>query len=82
MACRRRLKNSLHLSSTWYASVLLLSCDEVEQMFYQVDDSNSTLLSVGETITSFFGTTFEFFNLMESTLLKVGSTLRLSNAYA
>ena len=37
----------------------------------KVDDSNSTLLSVGEVLTSFFGTTFEFFNLVESTVIRV-----------
>jgi hypothetical protein len=31
------------------------------------------LLSVGQTVTSFFGTTFEFFNLVENTVLKVAS---------
>lgn len=44
--------------------VISLTCD-------QVDDSNSTLLSVGEVVTSFFGTTFEFFNFVESTMLKM-----------
>lgn len=39
---------------------------------YKVDESNSTLLSIGQVVTSFFGTTFEFFNLIESTVLKVG----------
>jgi hypothetical protein len=37
----------------------------------QVDDSESTLLSIGQTVTSFFGTTFDFFNLVESTVFKV-----------
>ena len=40
--------------------------------FYKVDDSNSTLVSTGKTIASFFGTTFEFFNLVESAVFKVG----------
>ena len=43
-------------------------------ILWQVDDSNSTLASTGSTITSVFGTTFEFFNLVESTLFKVGDT--------
>ncbi|TFK67905.1 NAD(P)-binding protein [Pluteus cervinus] len=43
----------------------------VAPLFNLVDDSNSTLLSVGQTITSYFGTTFEFFNLVESTKLKL-----------
>ncbi|KIK63702.1 hypothetical protein GYMLUDRAFT_40767 [Collybiopsis luxurians FD-317 M1] len=42
----------------------------VAPLFNLVDDSNSTLLSVGQTVTSFFGTTFEFFNLGERTLYK------------
>jgi hypothetical protein len=43
----------------------------VAPLFNLVDDSNSTLLSVGQTVTSFFGTTFEFFNLGERTLYKL-----------
>ncbi|KAJ8093315.1 hypothetical protein PM082_020801 [Marasmius tenuissimus] len=39
-------------------------------VFNLVDDSNSTLLSIGQTVTSFFGTTFDFFNLPERTLFK------------
>lgn len=37
----------------------------------QVDDSQSTLLSTGQTISSYFGTTLEFFSLIESTMFKV-----------
>ncbi|KAJ6618315.1 hypothetical protein B0H10DRAFT_2164210 [Mycena sp. CBHHK59/15] len=33
----------------------------------------NTLLSVGQTVTSFFGTTFEFFNILENTVLKLKS---------
>ncbi|KAF8644141.1 hypothetical protein AX16_008668 [Volvariella volvacea WC 439] len=43
----------------------------VAPLFNLVDDSASTLLSVGQVVTSFFGTTFEFFNLVESTKLKL-----------
>ncbi|TFK25041.1 hypothetical protein FA15DRAFT_668917 [Coprinopsis marcescibilis] len=43
----------------------------VAPLFNIVDDSNNTLLSVGQVVTSFFGTTFEFFNLVESTVIKV-----------
>jgi hypothetical protein len=43
----------------------------VAPLFNLVDDSDSTLLSVGQVVTSFFGTTFEFFNLVESTKLKL-----------
>jgi hypothetical protein len=42
-------------------------------ILYQVDDANSTLISTGSTISSCFGTTFEFFNLVESTLFNVGN---------
>jgi nucleoside-diphosphate-sugar epimerase len=44
-------------------------------LFNLVDDSNSTLVSTGSTISSFFGTTFEFFNLMESTVFKITEDL-------
>jgi hypothetical protein len=37
----------------------------------QVDESNHTLLSIGQVITSFFGTTFEFFSILENAMLKV-----------
>ncbi|KAJ7632229.1 hypothetical protein FB45DRAFT_911856 [Roridomyces roridus] len=45
----------------------------VAPMFNLVDNSDSTLLSVGQTATSFFGTSFEFFNLVENTVLKLKS---------
>jgi len=43
----------------------------VAPLFNLVDDSNSTLLSVGQVVTSFFGTTFEFFNFVENAFLKL-----------
>ncbi|KAF9001941.1 hypothetical protein BDQ17DRAFT_1390891 [Cyathus striatus] len=43
----------------------------VAPLFNLVDDSNTTLLSFGQTATSFFGTTFEFFNLVESAFAKL-----------
>ncbi|ESK85966.1 nad dependent epimerase dehydratase family protein [Moniliophthora roreri MCA 2997] len=43
----------------------------IAPLFNLVDDSKSTLLSVGQTVTSFFGTTFDFFNLPERTWYKV-----------
>ncbi|KAJ7043259.1 hypothetical protein C8F04DRAFT_1207716 [Mycena alexandri] len=43
----------------------------VAPLFNLVDDSESTLLSVGQNVTSFFGTTFEFFNFVENTVLKL-----------
>ncbi|KAJ3572809.1 hypothetical protein NP233_g2838 [Leucocoprinus birnbaumii] len=39
------------------------------------DDANSTLLSVGQTVTSVFGTSFEFFNAVQTTVMKIHSTL-------
>ncbi|KAJ7349273.1 hypothetical protein DFH08DRAFT_140209 [Mycena albidolilacea] len=45
----------------------------IAPLFNLVDNSESTLLSVGQTVTSFFGTTFEFFNLVENTVLKMKS---------
>ncbi|KAJ8519898.1 hypothetical protein ONZ45_g3222 [Pleurotus djamor] len=39
-------------------------------LFNLADDSDSTLVSVGETVTSFFGTTFEFFNFLQSAAAK------------
>ncbi|KAF9452842.1 NAD(P)-binding protein [Macrolepiota fuliginosa MF-IS2] len=42
----------------------------VAPIFNVTDDANSTLLSVGQVVTSVFGTTFEFFNFVESTLMK------------
>jgi len=43
----------------------------VAPLFNLVDESNSTLLSIGQAVTSFFGTTFEFFSIVESTMLKL-----------
>ncbi|PFH49119.1 hypothetical protein AMATHDRAFT_63842 [Amanita thiersii Skay4041] len=43
----------------------------IAPVFNVVDDSESTLLSVGGVTTSFFGTNFEFFNLVETTLFKL-----------
>ncbi|KIM49305.1 hypothetical protein M413DRAFT_438490 [Hebeloma cylindrosporum] len=43
----------------------------VAPIFNLVDDSNSTLVSTGQIVSSFFGTTFEFFNLIESTVFKL-----------
>ncbi|GLB35141.1 putative NAD dependent epimerase dehydratase [Lyophyllum shimeji] len=40
-------------------------------LFNLVDDSNSTLVSIGQVVTSYFGTTFEFFNFVENTVLKL-----------
>ncbi|KAJ7197214.1 hypothetical protein GGX14DRAFT_504254 [Mycena pura] len=45
----------------------------IAPLFNLVDDSNSTLLSVGQTATSFFGTSFEFFNFVEKTILQLKS---------
>ncbi|KAG9226048.1 hypothetical protein CCMSSC00406_0008710 [Pleurotus cornucopiae] len=42
----------------------------VAPLFNLTDDSKSTLLSVGETTTSFFGTTFEFFNFLQNAAAK------------
>ncbi|KAF9532358.1 hypothetical protein CPB83DRAFT_847716 [Crepidotus variabilis] len=42
----------------------------VAPLFNLVDDSNSTLLSTGSTISSYFGTTFEFFNIVENAMFK------------
>ncbi|KAF7338641.1 NAD dependent epimerase dehydratase family protein [Mycena venus] len=50
----------------------------IAPLFNLVDNSESTLLSVGQTVTSFFGTNFEFFNLVENTVLKVITVLRRS----
>ncbi|KAG5650371.1 hypothetical protein H0H81_012458 [Sphagnurus paluster] len=43
----------------------------VAPLFNLVDESNSTLLSTGQVVTSYFGTTFEFFSFVESTFLKL-----------
>ncbi|KAJ7074220.1 hypothetical protein C8F01DRAFT_1099684 [Mycena amicta] len=45
----------------------------VAPLFNLVDDSNSTQLSVGQTVTSFFNTTYEFFNFVENTVLHLKS---------
>ncbi|KJA18608.1 hypothetical protein HYPSUDRAFT_69848 [Hypholoma sublateritium FD-334 SS-4] len=42
----------------------------VAPLFNLVDDSNTTLLSTGKTVSSFFGTTFEFFNVIEAAVFK------------
>jgi len=43
----------------------------IAPLFNLVDDSDSTLLSIGQVVTGFFGTTFEFFSLVESTMMKL-----------
>ncbi|KAJ7684710.1 hypothetical protein DFH06DRAFT_1073589 [Mycena polygramma] len=53
----------------------------IAPLFNLVDDSNSTLLSVGQTTTSFFGTTFEFFNILENTVLKLKDVLEEINEH-
>ncbi|KAF7359382.1 NAD dependent epimerase dehydratase family protein [Mycena sanguinolenta] len=45
----------------------------IAPLFNLVDNSESTLLSVGQTVTSLFGTTFDFFNVLENTVLKMKS---------
>ncbi|KAG6909835.1 hypothetical protein DXG01_015108 [Tephrocybe rancida] len=45
----------------------------IAPLFNLVDESNSTLLSIGEAVTSYFGTTFDFFTFVESTALKASS---------
>ncbi|TFK42765.1 hypothetical protein BDQ12DRAFT_696217 [Crucibulum laeve] len=42
----------------------------IAPVFNIADDSNTTLLTFGQIATSFFGTTFEFFNFVESTIAK------------
>jgi hypothetical protein len=42
----------------------------IAPLFNLVDDSNSTQLSCGEAVTSFFGTTYEFFNFLVNTMAK------------
>lgn len=49
---------------------MTLLADPLMNLSGQVDESNHTLLSIGQVITSFFGTTFEFFSVLESTMLK------------
>jgi hypothetical protein len=43
----------------------------VAPVFNLVDDSQSTLLSTGEIISAYFGTTLEFFSLVETTMFKI-----------
>ncbi|KAF7322530.1 NAD dependent epimerase dehydratase family protein [Mycena chlorophos] len=45
----------------------------VAPVFNLTDMSNNTLASIGTTVTSFFGTTFEFFNFVENTVLNLKS---------
>ena len=40
-------------------------------LFFQVDNSNSTLISVGTEITALFGTTFGFHDFFTTTMAKV-----------
>ncbi|KAL0947340.1 hypothetical protein HGRIS_013459 [Hohenbuehelia grisea] len=42
----------------------------IAPLFNLVDDANSTLLSIGQVTTSFFGTTFQFFNQLKSAYAK------------
>ncbi|PPQ86881.1 hypothetical protein CVT25_012600 [Psilocybe cyanescens] len=53
----------------------------VAPLFNLVDDSKSTLVSTGKTISSVFGTTFEFFNLVESTVFKLMDDLEDINEH-
>lgn len=55
------------VSGVFFFQIWLLNADGL----LQTDDANSTLLSVGQVVTSVFGTTFEFFNFVESTIMKV-----------
>jgi len=43
----------------------------IAPLFSLVDDSQSTLLSTGQIISAYFGTTLEFFSLVESTMFKI-----------
>ncbi|KAF8797845.1 hypothetical protein BYT27DRAFT_7265004 [Phlegmacium glaucopus] len=43
----------------------------IAPLFNLVDDSQSTLLSTGQIISSYFGTTLEFFSLVETTMFKI-----------
>ncbi|KAH9484181.1 hypothetical protein JR316_0003661 [Psilocybe cubensis] len=53
----------------------------IAPLFNLVDDSKSTLVSTGKTISSFFGTTFEFFNIVESTVFKLMDDLEDINEH-
>ncbi|KAL1746969.1 hypothetical protein HDZ31DRAFT_80791 [Schizophyllum fasciatum] len=50
-------------------------------LFNLVDDSDSTFASAGQTITELFGTTFEFFNFFENTLLKMADVVEDINEH-
>jgi len=54
-----------------FANIVPENQTVVAPLFNVVDDENNTLLSVGQAVTSCFGTTFEMFNLIESTMIKV-----------
>ncbi|KAF5330668.1 hypothetical protein D9619_005885 [Psilocybe cf. subviscida] len=53
----------------------------IAPLFNLVDDSNSTLASTGTTVTSLFGTTFEFFNMIESTVFKFSDNIEDINEH-
>ncbi|PPQ64027.1 hypothetical protein CVT24_009401 [Panaeolus cyanescens] len=53
----------------------------VAPVFNIVDESNSTLVSTGTTIAGVFSTTFEFFSLVESTVIKVLDDLEEINEH-
>ncbi|KAK2467065.1 hypothetical protein APHAL10511_001323 [Amanita phalloides] len=54
----------------------------VASVFSVVDDSDTTTLSMGETLASYFGTSFGFFNLMETTVFKLkADTVELINEH-
>ncbi|EIW85380.1 hypothetical protein CONPUDRAFT_98379 [Coniophora puteana RWD-64-598 SS2] len=42
----------------------------IAPVFNLVDESETTLVSAGNTITSFFGTTFEFYNTLQNTVAR------------
>ncbi|KAL1730285.1 hypothetical protein EV714DRAFT_284314 [Schizophyllum commune] len=50
-------------------------------LFNLVDDSNSTFASAGSTVTELFGTTFEFFNFFENTILKMADVVEDINEH-
>ncbi|KAF9470242.1 NAD(P)-binding protein [Pholiota conissans] len=50
-------------------------------VFNLVDDSKTTLVSTGKTVSSFFGTTFEFFNVIETTVFKLMDDLEDINEH-
>ncbi|KAF8201582.1 hypothetical protein BJ912DRAFT_1116493 [Pholiota molesta] len=53
----------------------------VVPLFNLVDDSNTTLVGTGKTVSSFFGTTFEFFNMIETTVFKLKDDLEDINEH-